>query len=466
MRTIIAGAGAVGTHLARMLSTENINVILIDSSEERLSKVNTDLDIMTLAIEPTSVEGMKNAGVDSADLFIAVTPDECENIMCCMLAKQMGAKRTVARIDNYEYMKPENKKLFDNMGISSLIYPELLAAKEISDSCKYSWARQIWEFGEHGDLVLMSVKIHDKYYNDKSFYDDGGDDENDRNILVGHTLREIALRNGHRFHVVAIKRDGETIHPHGDIRIEPHDLVFIMTTRDNIPFIAEVSGKKGYPSIKNALIIGGGKLSVRADWAMPNNMDLKIVEPDPERCEKLGSLLKSRTMVINGEGHDIDLLTDEGLNHLDAFIALSENDEENILACVAARRHGVRKTIAQVENLDYLDMAESLDVGTVINKKVIAASHIYQMLLKSSVDNVKMLTVAEADVAEFVVKKGSRVTRDMVMNLGLPRGVNIGGMFREGKGQLVSGQTQLQEGDKVVVFCIAGTLKRLDKFFK
>lgn len=466
MKTIIAGAGAVGTHLARMLSTENINVILVDADEERLSKVNNDLDIMTLCIEPSSIEGLKNAGIESADLFIAVTPNESENIMCSMLAKQLGAKRTVARIDNYEYMKPENKKIFEEMGISSLIYPELLAAKEISDSCKYSWARQIWEFGEHGDLVLLSVKVHDNYFNFKSFHDDEGDDENDDNILIGHTLKDLGIRHGHRFHVVAIKRNGETIHPHGDETIKAYDLVFIMTTRDNIPFIAQISGKKGYPSVKHAVIIGGGKLSVRADWALPNSMDLKVVEPNLERCEKLGSLLKTRTMVINGEGHDMDLLNDEGVGYLDAFIALSENDEENILACVAARRRGVRKTIAQVENLDYLDMAESLDVGTVINKKVIAASHIYQMLLKSSVDNVKMLTVAEADVAEFVVKKGSRVTRDMVMNLGLPRGVNIGGMFRGGKGMLVSGRTTLQEGDKVVVFCIAGTLKRLDKFFK
>jgi trk system potassium uptake protein TrkA len=195
-------------------------------------------------------------------------------------------------------------------------------------------------------------------------------------------------------------------------------------------------------------------------------MDIRIVEPSLARCEKLGSLLKNNTMVINGEGHDMELLIDEGIDKLDAFIALTENDEENILACVAARRRGVRKTIAQVENLDYMDMAESLDVGTVINKKMIAASHIYQMLLKSSVDNVKMLTVAEADVAEFVVKEGSKVTRDKVMNLGLPRGVNIGGVFRNGKGMLVSGQTVPQAGDKAVVFCIAGTLKRLDKFFK
>ena len=460
MKIIIAGAGAVGTHLARMLSAENINVVLIDASEDRLSKVNSDLDIMTMVAEPTSITEMKNAGIDSADLLIAVTPDESTNILCAMIAKQMGAKRTVARIDNYEYMKPENKHIFENNGISSLIYPELLASREIADSCKYSWVRQLWEFGEKGDLVLLSVKMHDEHpVFDKEI-------SNVANVLIGHTLKEIGMSHGHKFHVVAIKRDGETIHPNGDVTINARDLVFFMTTKDAIPVIAVLAGKSGYPQIKNTLILGGGKLSVRATWALPTGMDIKMVEPDLERCEQLGGIVNDNTMVINGEGHDMELLIDEGMDRMDAFIALTTNDEENILACVAARRRGVRKTIAQVENIDYLDMAESLDVGTVINKKVIAASHIYQMLLKSAVDNVKMLTVAEADVAEFIVKAGSRVTRDKVMNLGLPRGVNIGGMFRDGKAMLVGGNTQLVEGDRIVVFCISGTLKRLDKFFK
>ena len=460
MRVIIAGAGAVGTHLARMLSDENVNVVLLDESEERLSKVNNDLDIMTMLAAPTSIDGLQNAGIDSADLLIAVTPHESENIMCAMIAKQLGAKRTVARVDNYEYMKPENRKIFENMGINSIIYPELLASREIADSCKFSWVRQLWEFGETGDLVLLSVKMHDEH----PIYDK--EISNAHNVLVGHTLRELGMKHGHSFHVVAIKRDGETIHPNGDVKIMPRDLVFFMTTKESLPEIAVLSGKNGYPQLKNTLILGGGKLSVRAVWALPESMDIKLLEPSIERCDKLGELVRDNTMVINGEGHDIELLTDEGIDRMDAFIALTDNDEENILACVAARRRGIRKTIAQVENLDYLDMAESLDVGNVINKKVIAASHIYQMLLKSSVNNVKMLTVAEADVAEFVVNEGSKVTRDQVMNLGLPRGVNIGGMFRDGKAMLVSGSTRLQAGDRIVVFCIAGTLKRLDKFFK
>ena len=237
MKTVIAGAGAVGTHLARMLSTENINVILVDADDERLSKIN-DLDIMTLQVEPTSIEGLQSAGVENADLFIAVTPDESENINCAMIARQLGARRTVARVDNYEYMMPENLQLFRNMGISSLIYPELLASKEIADSCKYSWVRQLWEFGDNGDLVLLSVKMHD----DHPVFDK--EISNAHNVLVGHTLKEIGISHGHKFQVVAIKRNGETIHPHGDEKILPRDLVFFMTTKDNID---EILGAMTFP---------------------------------------------------------------------------------------------------------------------------------------------------------------------------------------------------------------------------
>ena len=458
MKIIIAGAGAVGTHLARMLSKENLDIILIDEDEDRLAKLNNELDIMTLVLSPSSIAGLKRAGIDGADLFIAVTPHESENLACCMLAKQLGAKRTVARIDNYEYLEDEHKHIFDSAGISSLIYPEKLAGKEIAESALHSWIRQFWDFD--GGLILLSVKMHDV-----SPLAEGNMKEGDKNLIIGRTLKEIGT-NGHRFHVVAIKRGGDTIIPYGDEKILPGDLVFFMTKRDEIDNIRHLTGKDNYPQVKHIMIIGGGKLSVRTDWAIPDNISVKIIEPNPARCEELGKLTKDRTLIINGDGYDIDLLKDEGYDHLEAFIALTDNDEENILACVAARRNGVRNTYAQVENLAYLDMAEALDVGTVINKKMVAASHIYQMLLKADVDNVKMLTVAEADVAEFIIKEGSKATKKPIMDLGIPRDINIGGMIRNGVGQLVSGSTQLQAGDKVVVFCAAQTLKKLDKFFR
>lgn len=457
MKIVIAGAGAVGTHLARMLSNENFDIVLIDEDEDKLTKLNNELDIMALVASPTSIKGLRQAGIESANLFIAVTPNESENLTCCMLAKQLGAKRTVARIDNYEYMEPSHLRLFENMGISSLIYPEMLAGKEIAESAQYSWVRQYIEFD--GGLVLFSVKMHDFNLLEKS-----QKGYENRNMLLGHTLKELGA-DGHKFHVVAIKRDGDTILPSGDERILSEDLVFFMTTKDEISNIRHLTGKDNYPSVKHFMIIGGGKLAVRTDWSIPDNLSVKIIEKDYARCEELGRLTKDRTMIINGDGYDLDLLKDEGYNHIEAFIALTNNDEKNILACVAARRNGICNTYAQVENLAYLDMAESLDVGTVVNKKMLAASHIYQMLLKADVNNVKMLTVADADVAEFVVKEGSRATKKPIMELNLPHDINIGGMIRNGRGELVSGRTQLQAGDRVVAFCASQTLKRLERFF-
>ena len=459
MKIVIAGAGAVGTHLARLLSKDNLSVVLIDHDENILAKLNNELDIMTCAVSATSIDGLRKAGVENADLFIAVTSHESKNITSALLARQLGARRTVARVDNYEYMKPENRVFFEKAGIDALIYPELLAAREIADSAQYSWARQMWKFGVDGNLLLLNVKMGHSL----PLQENG----QESNQLLGYTLREIGMRHGHSFHVVAIRRDNETVMPHGDVRILPHDIVFFMTTPGEVTTLRHLLGKDHYPQVKRALIIGGGKLSVGADWALPESMDIKILEADEARCEELGRLTRSRTLVIHGEAHDMDLLNDEGYGqHLEAFIALTPNDEKNILACVAAHRKGVPKTIAQVENLDYLGMAEALDVGTVINKKAIAASYIYQMLLKSSVDNMKMLNVADAEVAEFVVRKGSLVTWCPVMETGLPRGVNIGGMVRDGKGYLVGGQTVLQEGDRVVLFCIGGTLKKIDRYFK
>ncbi|MCQ2095459.1 MAG: Trk system potassium transporter TrkA [Bacteroidaceae bacterium] len=456
MKIIIAGAGEVGTHLANLLSKENFDIVLMDEDIDRLAKLSQDMDIMTLGVSPLSIKSLRQAGAENADLLIAVTPNESDNITCALIAKQLGTKKTVARVDNYEYVDDKTKLLFRNAGVDHLVYPEKLSAKEVAASAQYSWVRQWWDFD--GDLVLLSVKMHDSHPLKDEI-------KNDDNQFLGKTLREIGQR-GHQFHVVAIQRQGDTIIPYGDEKICTRDLVFFMAKRGEIDTIRHMAGKDDYPAIKRVMIIGGGKLSVRTDWALPDNLSVKIIEPDMARCEKLGEMTKDRTLIINGDGYDMELLKDEGYGNLDAFIALTPNDEENILACVAARKSGVRKTIAQVENLAYHDMAEQLDVGTIINKKVVAASFIYQMLLKADVKSVKTLTIADADVAEFVIKEGSSVTRKPVKDIGLPKEINIGGLVRKGEGMLVSGSTYLQAGDRLVVFCSSNTLNKLDKYFR
>ena len=445
MKIIIAGAGNVGTHLAKLLSREKQDIILMDDDEEKLTALSSNFDLLTVTASPSSISGLKEVGVKEADLFIAVTPDESRNMTACMLATNLGAKKTVARIDNYEYLLPKNKEFFQKLGVDSLIYPEMLAAKEIVSSMRMSWVRQWWEFCG-GALILIGTKMREKAE------------------ILNIPLYELGGPNI-PYHVVAIKRGTETIIPRGDDVIKLHDIVYFTTTRKYIPYIRKIAGKEDYADVRNVMIMGGSRIAVRTAQYVPDYMQVKIVDNDINRCNRLTELLDDKTMIINGDGRDMDLLIEEGLKNTEAFVALTGNSETNILACLAAKRMGVENTVAEVENIDYIGMAESLDIGTVINKKMIAASHIYQMMLDADVSNVKCLTFANADVAEFTVPAGAKITKHFIKDLGLPKGTTIGGMIRNGEGVLVTGDTLIQPGDHVVVFCLSMMIKKIEKFF-
>lgn len=444
MKIIIAGAGAVGTHLAKMLADERHDIVLMDASEERLSNLESNFDLMTIAARPTSINSLKDAGASDADLFVAVTPEESTNITSCILAHSLGAKKTVARIDNYEYLQPKNKEFFKNLGVDSLIYPEMLAAKEIADGLHLSWIRQWWEFSG-GALVMLGVKLRD-------------------NALILNTPI-FQIKKEHPYHIVTIKRMGETIIPGGADELHAGDIVYFMTTKRSLPYIRKITGKEEHSTIHNIMIMGGSRIAMRATQLVSDAMSVKIIENDLSRCHWLTDMVDDSVMIINGDGRDYELLEEEGIGKVDAFVALTDSSETNILACLSAKRMGVFKTIAEVENIDYIGMAESLDIGAVINKKKIAASYIYQLLLDADVENVKCLTFANADVAEFIVKEGARVTRSLVKDIALPKGVTIGGLVRDDEGILVTGHTQIQAGDHVVVFCLSSMIKRIEKYF-
>lgn len=447
MKIVIGGAGAVGKHLAKLLSKEHQDCTLMDDDGSRLEGLDSDYDIMTMQGSPTSIKDLEAAGVKNADLFVGVTPDESRNMNACIIAHGIGAKKTVARIDNYEYLDPKLKPFFEKLGIDSLIYPEVLAAADIINALKLSWVRQRWDV-HGGALVMLGIKLREtcEILNQPIKLLCGPDDP---------------------YHIVALKRGGETIIPGGNDELHNGDFAYFMTTKEYIPYIRKIVGKEHYADVKNCIIMGGGKATVRVALTVPDYMNVKIIEQDEKRCEKLNTLLSDTDcMVIHGDGRDLGLLMEEGIKNTQAFVALTDNAEANILACLTAKRLGVRKTIALVENLDYVSMAEGLDIGTIINKKTIAASHIYQMMLDADVSNMRSLMLVDSDVAEFTAAENSPVTKKAVKDLGLPFGVAIGGLVRDGQGVLVNGNSRIQAGDSVMVFSHEHDMKKVEKYFK
>lgn len=446
MRIVIAGAGAVGTHLAKLFSREHHDITVIDADPAKLAGISDSYDLLTRELSPVSINALRSVGAGDADLFIGVTPDETDNMTACMLASKMGARKTVARVNSAEYAEPKNVELFRSVGIDAVILPEMIAAQEIAGSVSRSWIRQWWEV-EKSDLIMMGIKVRNGSH------------------ILNIPLKELCGPDA-PYLVVAVKRAGETLIPHGNDSIHAYDLVYFMTTRKYIPYIRELVNKEDYPDVKNVTIMGGGMTSLFTTQLLPDYMNVKIIEKNPQRCQELFEQIDDkRVMIINGDGRDMALLHDENVQKSEAFISLTPNSETNILSCLAAKRMQIRKTVAMLDNVSFVGMAESLDIGTLINKQSIAAAYIYQMMLKADVANVKSLMVANADVAEFHVKEGAKITKKKIRDLSIPEGTNLGGLVRGGQSMLINGNTQIQAGDRVVAFCVGNDLNKLSGLF-
>jgi len=443
MRIIIAGAGEVGTHLAKMLARENMEITLMDQDPSRLKDIEANYDLLAREGSPTSINDLTENGVEKVDLFIAVTPYESVNMTACMLANNMGAKRTLARIDNYEYMLPKNKEFFKKLGVDYLIYPEMLAAQEIAESLKTSWLRQNLSFCNNA-LILLGIKVRGNA------------------VIVNQKFSTGFFEHG-RYRVVAINRNNNTIIPKGSDEIRENDIVYFITTTENFDFVRQQAGKDDN-QIKNVMMMGGSRITQKTIQYLPPHMHVKILERDKDKSYALAEKFNN-SLIINCDGRNLEVLKEEGIQEMDAFVAVTANSEANILACLAAKRLGVKKTVAEVENIDYILLAESMDIGTVINKKLIAASYIYQLTLDADVLNVRNLTSADAEVVEFVAKVGSKITRSKIKDINLPENVNIGGIVRDGVGSIVNGMTVINPDDHVIVFCVSSAIRKMETFF-
>lgn len=448
MKIIIAGAGDVGTHLAKMLGNEDHELTVIDNDESRLNHVGEIADIIPIFGSPTSITTLEKAEVRKSDLFIAVSPaqEQDVNIISAMLAKKMGTGKVTARINNDEYLKNENKLLFTEMGIDLLFYPEKIASHEIIDLLKQTGTSEFMDFSG-GKLQLIVFRL-----------DDGAP-------LINKTLSDYSVPGVEpMYRAVAIARDGQTIIPRASTKFKEKDVVFVISKRAGAQEVMSYSGKNNI-DVKRLMIVGGGRIGEMVAKKLENSVDyIKLIERRRERCDVLNENL-SKTLVINGDARNTDLLIEEDVNDFDAFVAVTSSSETNILSCVMAKKMGVAKTIAEVENIDYIKLAEGMGVDAVINKKLITASRIFRFTLSNKVQSIKCLNGSDAEILEFIVNPNSKITQDKLRHLGFPKDAIIGGVIRGTHSFIALGDTEIKPYDRVVVFALPSALTKVNKFF-
>ena len=446
MKIIIAGAGEVGYHLAKQLSMEAHDITIIDIDNARLDRIGSNSDVLTISGSSTSMGILKSAQVENTDLLVAVTSSEAVNINTAIIAKKLGAKKTIARVSNDEYISGDFKDMFKNLGVDNLIYPEDLAAIELVKLIERAAATDVVDF-ENGLLTLIGLKL-------------------DKNARVLHrTMRDAAEEyNAVDFRIVAIHRGMHTIIPSGKDIFLPNDQIFVITNPSGQDKILELAGKEK-SKIVNMMILGGGKIGRKAARLLEDEINIKIIEKGKDRSLDLADQLH-KALVIQGDGRDLDLLAQEGIIDMDAFIAVTNDAETNIITCLMAKHLGVGKTIALVDNVDYVPLTQTIGLDALINKKLIAASSISRFIRKANILSIATLQGIDAEVVEYNVGEHSKVTGSEVKDLKFPKNAIIGGYVRDGKGYISVGNTQLEPGDKVVVIALPSDVAKVEKYFQ
>ena len=445
MRIIIAGAGDVGFHLAKLLAYEEQDIILIDKDANTLKQASQNLDVGTIKGSSTSYKILDEAGIQNADLLIAVTSSEETNLTTAIIGKYLGAKRTVARIENVEYLLNKEKLDLKELGIDEIISPESLAAKEIKRLLKEIALTDTFDFDE-GKLSLIGVNV------------DGN------SPIAGKTLIETAhLNPNHNFVTVAILRNNETIIPRGETAFMQGDHAYFITQPDGVDRVLSLSGKRKQ-GVKNIMILGGSKVGFHAAKRLSRKFNVKLIESNKEKCFEFADQLKN-VMVINGDGRDVELLEEEGIQEMDAFIAVTGNSETNIISCLVAKNHDVKKTVSLVENIDYIHLSQNIGVDTMINKKLIAANFIFRYIRQGDVINLTSIHGVDAEILEFIVKAESKITEKMVRDMEFPKEAIIGGVVRNGVGYTAMGDFQFRPKDRVVVLCRPQCIHAVESYF-
>ena len=447
MKIIIAGAGEVGFHLAKLLSYESQEITLIDLNKDSLVYAHTHLDIKVIKGDATSISVLKDARILNSDLFISVTSSETSNITACVLAKQLGAKRTIARISNTEFINHKDEVGFTKFGIDELISPESLAAAEIELLLSQSVFNDTYEF-EEGALTMLGLSL-----------------SKDAKIINKSVRVAAQLLSDIHFIPIAIQRFGShlTIIPRGDTIFKDGDRVVFITSKGGDEELCKLTGKKK-TEIKDVMILGGGKIGSKTACDLSKNFNIKLVEKLKDRAFDLAEQLPD-TLVINGDGRNVALLEEENIKDMDAFISVTGNSETNIMSCLVAKSKGIKKTIALVENMDYYELSHSIGVDTLINKKLLAANSIFRYIRRGEVVAMTKLSNMEAELLEFVVKPTSKICDKFIKEIEFPLSAIIGGVIRNEEGFITLGDFKIVSGDRVVVCCLPQSIKKIESYF-
>ena len=444
MRIVISGVEEMGNHLAKMLSGNGHDITVIDQDPKLLAELSSFADVITIDGNATTFATLRKAAVRKCDLFIAVDSIENDNILSAMMAKQLGAKKSIARIDNNEYLEPNNKEMFINMGIDYLLYPEKIAAEEVINLLGHSSTTEFVDFSS-GKLSLVGFRLEPN------------------SPLVGNVMSGFDDEQTLNYRTVAIMREGVTIIPRQSDTYMVGDMVYTISRHDSVGEVMALSGKSSV-SVNNMMILGGSRIGVQIAQALQNNVNIKLIDYNADKAYRLAEML-DRTLIIHQDGRDTDAMMEEGLANMDAFVAVTGRSETNILTAMLAKRMGVKRVIAEVENMNYINIADSVGVDTIINKKIVTASNIFRFTMSTDVLAIKCLTGRDAEVLEFIVKPNSPATKSTISQMGLPEDVIIGGIVRGDRVFIASGNMQINAYDRVVVFAMPSAIAEIGYYF-
>lgn len=443
MKIIIIGAGKVGCQIAKTLSSENHDVTLIEKNDTIRQSAQNNLDVLTILGNGANVRTLEEAGIKQADMVIAVTSSDEVNMIACMTAKQFGVPQKIARIRNPEYLYA-NALSREKLGIDLTINPERATAREIVKLLKSPInVAQVQSFAG-GKVQLFELKVEDSF------------------PFINQQLKSIIFK--YPILVAAIFRNDKIIIPNGEEKITVGDNLYILIKKDYFAGLNEIFNQKPL-NMQNVMILGGSRIGIQTALILAKlGINTKLIERDKERCEKIAEKLP-HTLVINGDGTNIDLLKSEGIETIDGFVAVTGFDEDNLLVALLAKHLGTKKVIAKVDRTNYIPILEKIGVDAVVNPRMTTASAILRFIRRGKIISLTLLKEGEAEVIELIVSPHSKIINKPLKKANLPRNSIIGAIVRQDKVIIPHGDDIIQPEDKIIIFALSSDIKKIEKIF-